>query len=162
MSSLIVWRFDSPAGAARAAELLDGLAGDAAVVLHDAAVVAWETKQRKPRTEQVSSPALTGALDPGFWGLFFGLVFYLPLLDAAVGAAGGSGACSLPDVGIDDHFVNRVRDQVTPGSSALVVLGARAAVDRVHAAVTDGARTELIVTDLDGAQLAALRDVFGE
>lgn len=163
MASLTVWRFDSPVGAARAAELLDRVVDDAdgAVVLHDAAIVEWDAKERRPRTRQVSGPALTGALDDGFWGLLFGLVFFVPLLGAAVGAAGGAVAGSLADIGLDDRFLNRVRDQVTPGSSALVVLSSRAAVDRVHAAVADVPRAEIIVADLGDAQLAAVREVFG-
>ncbi|MBA2955113.1 DUF1269 domain-containing protein [Nocardioides sp. MAH-18] len=167
MPSLTVWRFDTPAGAARAAQLLDDLAGDPdfqddqTVALHDAAVVEWDAKERRPRTWQVAAPALTGALDEGFWALLFGLVFFVPLLGAAVGAAGGAVAGSLADIGIDDRFINRVRDQVTPGSSALVVLSSRAAVDRVHAAVADVPRAELIVADLADAHLAALREVFG-
>ena len=162
MATLTVWRFDTPDGAARAAAALDGLAGESGVVLHDAAVVAWEAKQRRPRTETLTSPAVTGALGDGFWGLVFGLVFFVPLLGAAVGSAGGAVAGALADVGIDDHFINRIRDQVTPGTSALFVLSSHEAVDQVHAAFADGPRAELIVTDLDKAQEAALREVFGD
>ena len=57
-----------------------------------------------------------------FWGLLFGLIFFVPLLGAAIGAATGALAGSLTDVGIDDAFINKVRDQVTPGTSALFVL----------------------------------------
>lgn len=168
MATLAVWRFDSPDGAARAAEVLDGLAdrladglaGGLAPGLHDAAIVEWDARERKPRTRQLSNPALTGALDGGFWALFFGLVFFVPLLGAAVGSVAGAVAGSLADVGIDDHFINRVRDRVTPGTSALVVLSSRAAVDVVHAALAGGPRVDLVLTSLDDAQEAALREVF--
>lgn len=161
MATLTVWRFDTTDGAARAAVALDALVRSSEVVVHDAAVVEWETKERKPRTRQLSVPALSGALDAGFWGLLFGLVFYMPLLSAALGSAGGATGGTLGDIGVDDHFMNRVRDQVTPGTSALVTLSSEAAVDRVHAAIFDGPRSDLIRTDLDDAQETALREVFG-
>jgi len=161
MATLTVWRFDTPDGAARAAAALDGLAGESGVVLHDAAVVAWEAKQRRPRTETLTSPAVTGALGDGFWGLVFGLVFFVPLLGAAVGSAGGAVAGALADVGIDDHFINRVRDQVTPGTSALFLLSSPDAVDRVHTVLSDSPRADLVVAEIAADQEAALREVFG-
>lgn len=162
MATLTVWRFDSPDGAVRAAQVLEDLGRDDAAELHDAAVVTWELRHRKPHTRQLASPALTGSLGAGFWGLFFGLVFFLPLLGAAVGTAGGALAGVLSDVGIDDHFINRIRDQVTPGTSALFVLGTAAAVDRLHAGFAAGPRADRIATDLDDEHEAALREVFGD
>jgi uncharacterized membrane protein len=162
MATLTVWRFDTADGAARASRLLDKLAQDDTLLLHDAAVVEWELGQRRPRTRQLTSTVATGALGGGFWGLLFGLVFFVPLLGAAMGAATGALAGSLADVGIDDHFINRVRDQVTPGTSALFVLSSAAVVDRVHDAFAGGPSAELIFTDLDPAQEAALRDVFAD
>ena len=67
-----------------------------------------------------------------FWGLLFGLIFFVPLLGAAIGAATGALAGSLTDVGIDDEFINKVRDQITPGTSALFVMTSDAVVDKVQ------------------------------
>ena len=75
---------------------------------------------------------MAGALGGGFWGLLFGLIFFVPLLGAAIGAATGALAGSLTDVGIDDEFINKVRDQVTPGTSALFVMTSHAVVDRIQ------------------------------
>ena len=66
-----------------------------------------------------------------FWGLLFGLIFFVPLLGAAIGAASGALSGSLRDVGIDDSFINRVRDRVTPGTSALFLMSSDAVVDKV-------------------------------
>jgi uncharacterized membrane protein len=79
-----------------------------------------------------------------------------------MGAATGALAGSLADVGIDDHFINQVRDHVTPGTSALFVLSSAVVVDRVHDAFAGGPSAELIFTDLDAEQEAALRDVFAD
>jgi uncharacterized membrane protein len=124
--------------------------------------VAWEVGKRKPRTRQRTSAGAAGALGGGFWGLLFGLIFFVPLLGAAVGAASGAIAGSLSDVGIDDGFINRVRDQVTPGTSALFVLTSNAVVERIHDAFSDGPQGELIFTDLTPDQESALREIFGD
>ena len=130
------------------------------VQVHDAATVVWEEGKKKPRTRQLSSPTAAGALGGCFWGLLFGLIFFVPLLGAAIGAATGALAGSLSDVGIDDEFINKVRDQVTPGTSALFVLTSDAVVDRIKEAFAGLDPGELIFTDLDDEQEAALREVF--
>jgi uncharacterized membrane protein len=155
MATLAVWQLDSADDAARSADLLERLARDDLLV-HDTAVVAWEPGDRRPRTRP-----LTGELGAGFWGLLFGLVFFVPLLGAAIGATTGALAGALTDVGIDDHFINRVRDQVTPGTSALFVLTSDSVVGRVHEAFAE-LRPTVITTHLDDDQEAALRAVFGD
>jgi uncharacterized membrane protein len=94
--------------------------------------------------------------------MLFGLIFFVPLLGAAIGAATGALAGSLTDVGIDDGFVNRVRDQVTPGTSALFLLSSDAVVDKVKQAFAGMERPELIFTNLSEEQEAALREVFSD
>ena len=116
--------------------------------------------KKKPRTHQLASPTAAGALGGSFWGLLFGLIFFVPLLGAAIGAATGALAGSLTDVGIDDEFINKVRDQVTPGTSALFVLTSDAVLDKIKEAFVGLDAGELIFTDLDSEQEAALREVF--
>ena len=73
----------------------------------------------------------TGALGGTFWGMLFGLIFFVPLLGAAIGAGIGALAGSMTDVGIDDSFINSVKQRVTPGTSALFVLSSDAVIDRI-------------------------------
>ena len=54
--------------------------------------------------------------------MLFGLIFFVPLLGAAIGAGIGALAGSMTDVGISDDFINSVKQRVTPGTSALFVL----------------------------------------
>ncbi|HEY6934045.1 MAG TPA: DUF1269 domain-containing protein, partial [Marmoricola sp.] len=54
-----------------------------------------------------------------------------------------------------------VRDRVTPGTSALFLLSSDAVVDKVRDAFKDH-QPELIFTNLDSEQEAALRGVFAE
>ena len=81
---------------------------------------------------------------------------------STVGAATGALAGSLTDVGINDDFINRVRDSVTPGTSALFVLSSDAVVDRIKEALAAGPKGDLIFTSLSAEEEAALREVFSE
>lgn len=161
-ATLTVWKFGTPGGAEDASSTLKDLAKQNLITIHDAAYVSWEPDKKKPKTHQLNSVTRTGALGGTFWGLLFGLIFFVPLLGAAVGAASGALAGTLTDAGIDDSFINQVRDQVTPGSSALFVMSSDAVVDKVKDAFAGHAPDELIFTNLNGDQEAALRHVFAE
>jgi uncharacterized membrane protein len=160
-ATMTVWKFDTPEGAENASGTLRELARQNLIVIHDAAVVEWEEGRKKPKTRQMHNLAGAGALGGAFWGLLFGLIFLVPLLGLAVGAATGALTASLADVGIDDKFIAQVRDRVTPGTSALFLLSSDAVVDKVRDAFKDH-QPELIFTNLDSEQEAALRGVFAE
>jgi len=163
MATLTVWKFDSPDGAERAENKLIELARENLIAVHDAATVTWETGKKKPKTRQLGgSTTSAGALGGSFWGLLFGLIFFVPLLGAALGAATGALTGSLTDVGIDDNFINKVRDQITPGTSALFVMTSDAVVDKVHDAFAGEEKAELIFTNLSDDQESALREVFAD
>ena len=159
-ATLTVWKFNTPQGAEDAAQTIEGLARQHIVALHDAATVSWGEGEKKPRTRQLGSTTAEGALGGSFWGLLFGLIFFVPLLGAALGAATGALAGSLTDVGIDDGFINKVRDRVTPGTSALFVMTSDVVVDKLKDAFVDHAPDDLIFTNLGHEQEAALRQVF--
>ena len=163
MATLTVWRFDSPGGADEASQTLQELARENLVVLHDAATVTWEQGKKKPKTRQLASTTGAGALGGTFWGLLFGMIFFVPLLGAAIGAATGALAGSLNDVGIDDSFINKVRDQVTPGTSALFVMSS----DAVRRQGARGlrrppTRRAPLHQPQHTSRKTALRDVFAE
>jgi uncharacterized membrane protein len=162
MATLTVWKFDSADGAERAAKTLQDLAREEVVVIHDAATVSWQEGKKKPKTRQLSNLTGEGALGGAFWGLLFGLIFFVPLLGAAIGAATGALSGSLADVGIDDAFINRSRDEITPGTSALFVMTSDAVVDKVKDRFAGHEPSELLFTNLDNEQEAALREVFAD
>jgi len=162
MGTLTVWKFDSTAGAESALGLLQRLQKEELIQINDAAYVYWPVDRKKPKTQQLHSLTAGGALGGSFWGLLFGLIFFVPLLGAAVGAAAGAVAGSLNDVGIDDNFINRVRDQITPGTSALFLLSSDAVIDKLRDAFTGDDKPELVFTNLSNEQEAALREVFAE
>ena len=160
-ATLTVWKFDTPNGAENASKTLQDLSRENLIVIHDAAVVEWEDGKKKPKTRQLHNLTGAGALGGAFWGMLFGLIFLVPLLGAAIGAATGALSGSLADVGIDDTFINDVRDKVTPGTSALFVLSSGAVMDKVKDAFGDE-RPELLFTNLSNEQERALQEAFGE
>jgi uncharacterized membrane protein len=161
MGTLTVWKFDSANGADDATGVLKDLASRHLITIQDAATVRWDEGKKKPKTQQLHNLAGAGALGGAFWGMLFGLIFFVPLLGAAIGAAAGALGGALTDVGIDDKFINRVRDQVTPGTSALFVMSTNAVVDKVKEAFA-GTSPELIFTNLSDEQEAAIREAFSE
>jgi uncharacterized membrane protein len=161
MATLTAWKFDSPFGADDALSTLEKLQSEALIQVQDAAVVSWEPGTKKPKTHEMHSTKKAGALGGGFWGLLFGLIFFIPILGLAIGAATGALFGSLADVGISDSFIKSVRDQVTPGTSALFLLSSDAVIDRVREEFP-AREAELISTNLSADQEAKLREAFAE
>ena len=161
MSSLTVWKFETPFGADAALQKLKGLEIQGLIQVQDAAVVSWEAGRKKPKTEQMHDTRKGGALGGGFWGLLFGLIFFIPILGLAIGAATGALLGSLADVGISDSFIKTVRDKVTPGTSALFLLSSDAVMDKVQREF-EGTEAELISTNLSEAQEAKLREAMAQ
>jgi len=73
-----------------------------------------------------------------YWGLLFGLIFFVPLLGLAIGAASGALFGSMRDVGISDAFIREVREKITPGTSALFALTTGGVYGKVAAEFADG------------------------
>ena len=161
MATLTIWRFDTPDGAERASTRMEALARNELVTVHDAAIVWWPPDRKRPKLRQLNSLAGRGALSGAFWGLLFGLIFLIPLVGAAVGAAAGAAGGALSDVGIDDDLIRRVRDRMTPGTSALFLLTSDAVVDRVRDAFGED-RPDLVFTNLSREHEETLRELFAE
>jgi uncharacterized membrane protein len=161
MATFTVWKFPTSEGAEQTLATLQALQSEELIKVHDAAIVTWPADAKKPRTRQLHNLAGAGALGGAFWGLLFGLIFFVPLLGAAVGAATGALTGAFTDVGIDDKFIEEVRDKVTPGTSALFVMTSDAVVDKVRERL-EGSQAELIHTNLSNEEEARLREAFSE
>ena len=161
MATMTVWKFEDTEGADAAVSTLENLQSQGLIKIHDAAVVKWEKDKKRPKTRQLNNVTGAGALGGAFWGLLFGLLFFIPILGLAIGAAAGGLAGSLTDVGIDDKFIDDVKKNVTPGTSALFLMTSDAVTDRVRDAF-GGQKVELISTNLSDAQESALREAFAE
>jgi len=159
MATLSAWKFDSADGAAEATAKLEGLIKASQIEIYDAAIVNWPEGKKKPKTHHLNHLAARGSLSGGFWGLLFGLIFFVPLIGVAIGAALGAMTGSLVETGIDEEFITSVREQVTPGTSALFVLSDNAVVDKVSEAF-EGSHAHLVSTNLSDEEEAKLRAAF--
>jgi len=160
MATLTAWAFPGVDDAEQAAERLRALQAQQLINIQDAAIVSWEVGKKKPKTRQLNNLAAAGALGGAFWGMLFGLLFFVPLLGAAVGAAIGGLTGSMSDVGIDDTFIDSVKQRVTPGTSALFLLSSDAVIDRIKGEFPN--HGELIASNLSAEEEAKLREVFTE
>jgi AI-2 transport protein TqsA len=162
MATLTIWRFDSSDGARHAAARVEALARSELLTLHDAAIVWWPAEARKPKLRQLRGLAGRGALSGAFWGMLFGLIFLVPLFGLAVGAAAGATSGALADVGVDDDLIRRIRDELTPGTSALFLLTTDAVLDKVRDAFAEPEQPHLMFTNLTAAQEESLRQIFAD
>jgi uncharacterized membrane protein len=161
MTTLSVLEFNSPDGADQALRILQRLQQQQLIKLVDAAVVTWPQDSKGPKTRQMVSTVRAGALGGAFWGFLIGLIFFVPLLGLAVGAASGAVGGALQDFGIDDNFIKQIRDKVKPGTSALFLMTAHAVIDKVVAELKS-LNPELITSNLSDEQESRLRELFAE
>src|SRR3954449_5156310 len=159
MATMTVWKFPTAEGAAVAENTLKDLQRQELIQVHDAAIVSYPEGAKKPKTRQLTSLAGVGALGGAFWGMLFGLIFFIPLLGMAIGAGIGALTGSLTDVGIDDGFIRKMREEIQPGTSALFVLSSDAVVDKVKEAF-EGQQMVLVESNLSHDEDAKLHEVF--
>lgn len=159
MATLTVWKFDEADAAERVRDKVVGLQKQELITVHDAVAVTWANGARKPQTKQAVSTTGAGAASGAFWGMLFGVLFFVPFFGMAFGAAMGALSGSLRDFGIDDEFIDSVRDNVTEGTSALFLMSSDAVVDRVKEAL-EGEHMELLATNLSVDDQDALAAVF--
>lgn len=161
MATLTVWGFDTADGAGEAETLLLTWQEQHLLRVVDAALATWPTGAKRPTTRQLHRLAGRGAFGGAFWGLLFGVLFTVPVVALALGAALGGLGGALTDMGIDDGFVNRVRDTIRPGTSALFLMTMDAARDELHTrARAADLHATLLETNLNATQEAALRAIF--
>ncbi len=161
MATLTVWRFDAPDTAQDAMSRLDELQKKGILRVGDAATISWPDDREAPRIRQAINTTGAGALGGAFWGLLAGFIFFVPLLGAAVGAAAGAISGALTDIGIDDRFIKDMREEVTRGTSALVLLADSSAPDKVHDELRD-LSPRLITSNLSHDQESRLRELFND
>ena len=161
MAALTVWQFDTTDGAERAEKILLRLAAEGDIDVLDAAIVSWAPGQNKPSTRRLTDLTGERAGWGALWGFLFGLLFFVPLLGTAVGAGIGALAGHFAETGIDRDFIREVQEKVTPGTSALFLLSANAAMGRLKMEFV-GLHPELISTNLSEEQEQRLREAFSD
>jgi uncharacterized membrane protein len=159
MATLTVWKFPTPEGADQMLVKVQAMQKSELIKVQDAAVVSWPAGAKSPKTKQATNLAALGALDGAFWGMLFGILFFVPFLGLAIGAAFGALGGKMADYGINDEFINKTREKVTEGTSALFLMTSDAVQDKV-AAEMKGLDFELIASNLTKEQEEALAAAF--
>ena len=130
--STTAWRFSGTEGADDAVLRLKQLDTQELIVVQDVAVLRWPQYAAAPQVQEHVTDE---------------------------GSNASSLAKKLMKVGIDSSMVESVRGDMTPGTSALVLLSTDAAVDTVAQAF-EGRAMELIRSDLSVQQEDQLRAAF--
>lgn len=119
--SLVVLGFADEYGAFALRDLLTELEEESIIEIGDA-VVATRNAMGKVRLHQ-SLPLVAARMAVGsFTGLMMGMLLLNPLFGAVAGAGAGALSGALGDIGIDDAFMKKLGETLTPGSSTLFVM----------------------------------------
>ncbi|WP_454042088.1 DUF1269 domain-containing protein [Cellulosimicrobium sp. Marseille-Q8652] len=159
MATFTVWSFDTPAGADTASGILHSAASEGHIRLVDSAVVTWPEGAAKPTTRHGHQDTWRGGGWGAFWGLLLGTLFFIPLVGAAAGAAIGAASKAMAAVGIDKDQLERIREGVTPGTSALFVVTEDGDLDAVGERF-HGVHGKLVATNLTEGERQTLLETF--
>lgn len=160
MAAFTVWKFDSPSGADSAESVLKGCEADGLLTILDHAIVSWPEGEAHPRTKQGHEETWRGTGWGALWGVLIGALFFVPVIGGVAGAALGAISKVTEDAGITKDQLERIRTEVTPGTSALFLVTEAGDLDRVGERFKAG-HSKLIDTNLTGAERQVLLETFG-
>ncbi|MEV6596253.1 DUF1269 domain-containing protein [Actinoplanes sp. NPDC051346] len=160
MTTFTVWKFDDVDGADRAARILRNAEADGLVKVEDHAIVRWPSGADQPTTAHGHQGAWRAAGWGAVFGLLIGTVFFVPLVGGLAGAALGALGNVTEDVGITRAQLEKIRAEVTPGTSALFAVTEQGDLDRLGERF-HGMRSTLIATNLTEAERDVLLEAFG-
>jgi len=160
MTAFTVWKFEDPAGAARAASALKAAETDGIVTIVDHAVLSWPKGADKPELEHKHDSAKRGAGWGALWGILGGALFMVPVAGAVLGAGIGALAKATDGTGITEGDLERIRTEVVPGTSALFMVTEDANLDRLGERF-HGRDATLIHTNLTEDERKILLETFG-
>lgn len=135
-TTLTVWLYDSAMGAAAGEVRLKDLQERGAVTVLDAVTVTWVRGSHEPRVGHLRRGTTGAATRGSVLGALVGALLTAPLAGAAVGA--GVAAIGSRGSGVDDAFLREVKQNLSEGTSALLVLTSDADLDVVRPFVERG------------------------
>ena len=160
MAAFTVWKFDGPDGADSAASVLKDCERDNLIKILDHAVVSWPADAAQPHTKQGHEETWRGTGWGALWGVVVGALFFVPVIGGVAGAALGAISKVTEDAGITKDQLERIRTEVTPGTSALFLVTEEGDLDRVGERF-HGRHSKLIDTNLTDGERQVLLETFG-
>jgi uncharacterized membrane protein len=158
MSNLVVIGFDDEQKAFELRAELAKLQKEYLIEMEDIVIVTKDDKG-KVKLHQAVNLTTVGAVSGSFWGLLIGMIFFNPLLGAAIGAGAGALSGKFSDIGIDDNFIKELSESFKPGSSAVFILVRKATPDKILEELK-GFKGKVLKTSLSADKEDALRKVL--
>lgn len=159
MTTFTAWKFDDAGRAEQALGVLHAAATDGLVRIIDHAVVSWPEGEDHPEVEHGRDDTWRGAGWGAFWGVVVGALFLVPVAGGAAGAAIGAVSRATRGTGITEEQLERIRTQVTEGTSALFLVTDEGDLDRLGERFR-GMGNTLIATNLTEAERTVLLETF--
>jgi uncharacterized membrane protein len=159
MTTFTVWKFNDPGEAEHAALLLKRAEADRLVEVLDHATVSWPAGAARPIVQHGHEDSRRGTAWGAFWGLLLGTLFMAPLLGAAAGAGLARLKKSTEKLGISGEDLDRIRTEITEGTSALFVVSDQGNLDRLGERFR-GVDMTLLQTNLTEAERELLLETF--
>ena len=144
--SLTVWIYDTALGAAAGEVRLRNLRERDALEVHDAITVSWMPGSHQPRIGHLRHETSAVATRGSVLGGLVGLIFLAPANGDAAEAGIAALAQPLSGTGIDQIFLEDMKAQLHPESSALLVLSGEVDLDQVRPVIERGlARGDVVL-----------------
>jgi uncharacterized membrane protein len=157
---LIVLGFDSALKAQEALLAATRLVSEGQILVHDAVFVQKDADGKTHVTETVDETPGQAALSGGFWGMLFGTLLAGPV-GTVVGGALSAGTSALiaklVDVGIADESIAKLRETITPGTTALALLISHVHESALLAELHRFAGAKLVATNLPAEAVTAVK-----
>ncbi|MBB2941302.1 putative membrane protein [Actinoplanes lutulentus] len=160
MTTFTVWKFDDPDRAEQMSEILHSAASDGLVKIVDYTVVTWPEGAEKPETHHEHAGTARHVGWGAFWGVVIGGLFLVPIAGGVLGAGIGALDKTLQGTGIGRDELERIRTQITPGTSALFLVTDHGNLDRLGERF-HGLHSKLIATNLTEGEEEILLEAFG-
>jgi uncharacterized membrane protein len=159
MTTFTVWKFDDPQGAERAAHMLKDAQAKHLVQVDDHAIVSWPAGAAQPKTKHGHEDTWRGVGWGSILGVLIGSIFFVPVLGGLAGATLGAIGKSTAGAGISKADLEKIRNEITPGTSALFLVTEHASLD----ALGDRVRihSTLLSSNLTKEEESMLLETFG-
>lgn len=156
MSELIIIGYDDHEKAKGAYEQVQASQRDFIVNLSGLALVTVDADGKQhveTPAKIVGASAASGAL----WGAIIGLLFLVPGVGMLFGGLLGALTGKLSKSGINELFRSRVKDMLSPGKAAVVIMASKLTEDKFAAAIAPfgGEVLQTSLSDEDEAELAS-------
>jgi uncharacterized membrane protein len=157
MSRIVVIGFDTEDDARAALHTLRGVEKQGGIKFEDTAIVSMDDSGKVRVKNEASAATEVGAVVGGIVGGLAVVVF--PVAGIAIGAAMGAGIGAATGKGVPGEFVDDIKKQLTPGTSALFLQVQEANADMAIAALRQY-HGRVIETSLDEDTEEALRQAL--